>query len=129
MFELLSQPGEMKRWVGGLIEFNSIDPGPALGARAEQVVEVVGKRWHIESQITRYEPPWLLQSTLAPRAFDSTVPYALEDEPGGRTIVHGEIETEYHLGVNRLLGGLIRRQAQRKLEDDLDRLKTLAEAG
>ena len=116
----------MKRWVGGLIEFNSIDPGPASGARAVQVVEVAGTRWQIESEITRYEPPYVLQSTLRHRAFESVVTYALEEEPG-LTRLHGEIETAYRVGVNRLLGGLIGRQAQKKLESDLGRLKALAE--
>jgi Polyketide cyclase / dehydrase and lipid transport len=117
----------MKRWVGGLREFNSIDPGPALGARATQLVELGGRRWEIESEITRYDPPELLESTLRHRAFRSLVTYRLEEGDGG-TRVHGEIETEVKLGVNRLVGGIIRRQTQRKLEDDLGRLKRLAES-
>jgi Polyketide cyclase / dehydrase and lipid transport len=116
----------MKRWVGGLREFNSIDPGPAFGARATQVVELAGRRWEVESEITQFDPPHLLESTLRHRAFTSFVTYRL-DEGEGRTRVHGEIETDVKLGVNRLVGGLIRRQTQRKLEDDLGRLKQLAE--
>jgi hypothetical protein len=117
----------MKRWVGGLREFNSIDAGPALGARAVQKLDVAGKRWEITSEITRYEPPYALESTLRHRAFTSRVRYLL-DETDGSTRLRGEIETEYRLGVNRLLGPLVGRQAQHKLEDDLGRLKQLAES-
>lgn len=116
----------MKRWVGGLREFNSIDPGPAFGARAKQVVELGGKTWEVESEITQFDPPHLLESTLRHRAFTSFVTYRLEED-GGRTHVHGEVDTDVKLGVNRLIGGIVRRQTQRKLEDDLGRLKRLAE--
>jgi Polyketide cyclase / dehydrase and lipid transport len=128
VFELLSEPGEMKRWVGGLREFNSLDPGPAFGARAIQVVQLGGRTWEVESEITRYEPPYTLESTLRHRAFTSFLLYSLEEEDG-RTRLRGEIETDVRMGANRLLGGLIRRQTQRKLEDDLARLKRLAEDG
>jgi hypothetical protein len=117
----------MKRWVGGLIQFDSIDRGPALAARAVQIVEIAGRRWEIESEITHFEPPRALASTLRHRAFTSHVAYVLEEERG-RTVLHSEIVTDVRRGVNRLLGGLIRRQTQKKLEDDLGRLKRLAEA-
>jgi uncharacterized protein YndB with AHSA1/START domain len=127
VFELLSQPASMREWVGGLREFNALDPGPAPGARAVQVLDAAGRRWRIESQIVRYEPPHELESILRHRAFESRVAYRLAGA-GGRTHLTGTIETRYQLGVGRLLGGLIGRQAQRKLEDDLGRLKRLAEA-
>ncbi len=127
VFEYVAEPGLMKEWVGGLIEFRPLDPGPALGARGVQVVEVGRRNWELESEITRYQPPRILEARLTHRGFESTAAYELE-ERDGRTHVHATLDTSYKLGANRLLGGLVTRHAQKKLEADLERLKRAAES-
>jgi uncharacterized protein YndB with AHSA1/START domain len=127
VFEYVSQPELMKEWVGGLIEFRPLDPGPALGARGVQVVEVGRRNWELESEITRYQPPRILEARLTHRGFESTAAYELE-ERDGRTHVRATLDTTYRLGADRLLGGLMTRQAQRKLRADLERLKHAAES-
>jgi uncharacterized protein YndB with AHSA1/START domain len=127
VFEYVAEPERMREWVGGLVEFRPLSPGPALGSRAIQVVEMAGKKWELESEITRYEPPHLLEARLvAPKDFESVASYRLE-ETDGQTRVTTTMETEYRHRVARLLGGVATRQAQRKLEADLDRLKRVVE--
>ena len=127
VFPYLAEPELMQRWIGGLIEFRPIDAGPALGSRAIQLVEVAGKKWELESELTRYEPPRLLEARLvAPKDFESVAAYRLE-EADGRTRVTTTMETEYKHRVARFLGGVATRQAQRKLEADLARLKQVVE--
>jgi uncharacterized protein YndB with AHSA1/START domain len=126
VFEYVSRPDLMKEWVGGLVEFRPIDAGPALGARGVQVVEMSRRNWELESEITRYQPPRALEARLTHKGFESTAAYELE-EHDGRTHVRATLDTEYKLFGN-LLGGLVTRQAQKKLEADLDRLKRAAES-
>jgi uncharacterized protein YndB with AHSA1/START domain len=126
VFPYLAEPDLMREWVGGLLEFRPTDAGPALGSRAIQVVEIAGKKWEVESELTRYEPPRELEARLvASKAFESVATYRLE-EVDGRTRVTTTMESEYR--VARLVGGLIARKAQKKLETDLARLKQVVEA-
>jgi uncharacterized protein YndB with AHSA1/START domain len=128
VFAYVAEPEHMRKWIGGLIEFRPLDEGPQLGSRAIQVVELSGKKWELESEITRYEPPELLEARLvAPNGFESVASYELE-EADGRTRVTTRMTTEYKHRVARLLGGVVTRQAQRKLVSDLERLKQAVEA-
>jgi uncharacterized protein YndB with AHSA1/START domain len=126
VFPYLAEPELMRTWIGGLVEFRPIDDGPALGSRAIQVVELAGKKWDVESELTRYEPPRELEARLvASNAFESVARYRLEETAAG-TRVTTTMESEYR--VTRLLRGLIARKAQSKLESDLARLKQVVEA-
>ena len=41
----------MKRWIGGLVGFRSLDEGPHVGARSLQKVNQAGRTWEVESEI------------------------------------------------------------------------------
>jgi len=128
VFPYLSEPELMKRWIGGLREFRPLDEGPAVGSRAVQVVHVGGREWEVESEITRYEPPRELEARLvAPNAFESTATYSLEAN-GERTRVTTVMQSDYKGRAGRFLGGVVTRQAQKKLVTDLERLKQVVEA-
>jgi hypothetical protein len=116
----------MQEWVGGLVEFRPLSPGPALGSRAIQVVDMAGRHWELESEIVRYEPPRELEARLTHRGFDSVAAYRLEPA-GDRTRVTATMDTQYKQTFARLLAGVVTRQAQRKLEADLNRLKQVVE--
>ena len=127
VFPFLAEPELMKQWVGGLIDFRPLDQGPARGSRAIQLVEIAGKKWELESEITRYEPPRELQARLvAPKDFESVASYRLDDAGGG-TRVTTTMDTEYKSRLARMLGGVATKQAQKKLEADLTRLKQVVE--
>jgi uncharacterized protein YndB with AHSA1/START domain len=128
VFPYLAQPELMRTWIGGLVEFRPIDEGPALGSRAIQVVEVAGKKWELESELTRYEPPLALEARLvAAKDFELVATYRLE-EANGRTRVSATTETAFKHRTARLLGGVLTRKAQKKLEADLARLKLVVES-
>jgi uncharacterized protein YndB with AHSA1/START domain len=127
VFHWLTEPELMKRWVGGLLEFEPLDPGPALGSRSRQVMRVKGQSFGLESVITAFDPPTSLEVRIDHKGFDSTSRYRV-DEEADRTRVTATIETSYKLFANRLLGGLVTREAQKKLVADLDRLKQRVEA-
>lgn len=127
VFAWLTEPELMLRWVGGLRAFRPLDPEPGPGARAEQVVELGGRRMDVRSEITRFEPERAVEAQLHGKGFEVETAYALEAADGA-TRVRATVHTRLHGLGGRLLGGVVERGAQRKLESDLARLKELVEA-
>ena len=127
VFAWLTVPELMRQWVGGLREFRPIDPEPAPGARSEQVVELGGRRMHLRSELVRYEPSEVVEAQLTGKGFEVATRYRLEPSGTG-TELHAVVETHLHGLTGKLLGGVVEKQAQRKLERDLATLKQLAEA-
>ena len=126
VFRWLTEPELMQRWIGGLEEFEPLDPGPAEGSRSRQVLRIKGQRFELDSVITAFDPPAGLDVHVEHRGFDSTSTYRLE-EHGGHTHLAATIETRYKLFANRLVGRLVTREGQKKLVADLARLKELLE--
>lgn len=127
VFRWLTEPELMQRWIGGLLEFEPLEPGPALGSRSRQVMRIKGQSFELESVITSFDPPAALDVRVEHKGFDSTSAYGLEEHEG-HTHLTATIETTYKLFANRLLGGLVTREAQKKLVADLSRLKSLLES-
>ena len=127
VFAWLVEPELMLRWIGGLREFHPLDPEPGVGARSRQVVEVAGRRMDVESRITAFEPERLLAAELDGKGFHVDTRHELEDDGAGTTLVRAEAHTRLSGIAGRLLGGVVERGAQRKLEGDLARLKQLVE--
>jgi uncharacterized protein YndB with AHSA1/START domain len=126
VFDWLTEPELMQRWIGGLLEFEPLDPGPAVGSRSRQVMRIKGRTFKLDSVVTGLEPPTALDVAVRHKGFDSASSYRLEEHEG-HTHVSVTIETTYKLFANRLLGGLVTREAQKKLVADLGRLKQLLE--
>lgn len=126
VFAWLVEPELMLRWIGGLREFDPLDPEPGVGARSRQVVELAGRRMEVESRITAFEPERLVAAALDGKGFHVDTRHELEDDGGG-TLVRAAAHTRLSGLAGRLLGGVVERGAQRKLEGDLVRLKQLVE--
>lgn len=116
----------MREWVGGLLEFRPLGPGPELGSRAIQVVEISGRPWEIQSEIVRYDPPRELEARLTHKTFESVASYRVEPAGGGSTL-SAAMESRYKQLAARLVGAAVTRQVQKKLEADLTRLKRVVE--
>ena len=127
VFRWLTEPELMQRWIGGLLEFAPLDPGPAAGSRSRQTLRMKGQTFSLDSVITAFAPPDAFDVQVEHRGFESTSRYRLEEHES-HTHVVVTIETTYKLFANRLLGALVTREAQKKLVADLERLKGLAEA-
>lgn len=117
----------MHEWVGGLLEFRPLGPGPELGSRAIQIVEISGRPWEIESEIVRYEPPRALEARLTHKTFESVASYRVEPAGVGSTLT-ATMESRYKQLAARLLGAAVTLKMQKKLESDLARLKQVVES-
>lgn len=127
VFEYVAEPERMHQWVGGLVEFRPLGPGPELGSRAIQVVEVSGHPWEIESEIVGYEPPRRLEARLRHKTFESLASYHVEGAGEGSRLT-ATMESEYKQMAVRLMAGVVNRKTQQKLEADLARLKQVVES-
>lgn len=115
------------RWMGALKESKQVTDGqPAKGTRFEDVFEDHGQRFEVEAEIVELRAPEVIRLKLEGSAFESEVTQTLE-ERDGNTLLTTRIETEYHSALARLMSGVVTGHAQKQLEEDLERLKSLLE--
>jgi len=128
VFPYLTEPERLKRWVGGLTTFEPVEGGQSaqVGALSRQVMVIRGKEWKLDGELTALEPDHLVEALMEGKGIKAKTSYVLEPVDGG-TRLTATVESEYSLLVARLLGGLVSREAQKKLRADLARLETLVE--
>ena len=128
VFPYLTEPELLKQWVGGLTTFDAVDGENAhIGARSRQVMVIGGRKWELDGELTALEPDRLVQARMEGKGVTATTSYALEPVENG-TRLTATVESEFSLLVARLFGGLVSREAQRKLRADLARLEALVES-
>ena len=128
VFPYLTEPELLKRWVGGLTTFEAVDGEDAsVGARSRQVMVIRGREWKLDGELTALEPDRFVQARMDGKGLTVTTSYALEPIETG-TRLTATVESDFSLLVARLFGGLVSREAQRKLRADLARLEALVES-
>jgi uncharacterized protein YndB with AHSA1/START domain len=128
VFPYLTEPERLKRWVGGLTTFEAVDGESAqVGAQSRQVMVIRGREWVLDGELTALEPDRLVQARMEGRGFTATTSYSLEPVESG-TRLTATVESEFSLLVRRLFGGLVNREAQKRLRADLARLEALVES-
>jgi uncharacterized protein YndB with AHSA1/START domain len=138
VFRWISRDDLIKQWVGGLSE---ITPISSAGDSGE-----IGKRFHMtefdkeenaqsemEMTVTEYvasEKLGFQIRSLGGQAegFVENAEYRLSPAPGGTELIF-EIQTDYYGRLPRAFEPLITRAARKKVQRDLERLKSLVEAG
>ncbi len=128
VFPYLTEPELLKRWVGGLTTFEAVDGESAsVGAQSRQVMVIRGREWKLDGELTALEPDRFVQARMEGKGLLVTTSYALEPIESG-TRLTATVESDFSLLVARLFGGLVSREAQRKLHADLARLEALVES-
>jgi len=129
VFACLTEPDQLKQWIGGLEASEPLTAeGLCVGARSREVVVERGRRYELESEVTALEEPFALTVVLRHAGFTSTAAYRLTPHDG-ETVVELVQHTAYHHWWARVFAPMVTRAAQRKIEGDLRRLATVAEAG
>jgi carbon monoxide dehydrogenase subunit G len=127
VFPYLTEPERLTRWVGGLVSFESVDGESAhVGAQSRQVMVIRGREWKLDGELTALEPDRLVEARMEGKGFTARTSYVLEPVEKG-TRLTATVESEFSLLVARLLGGLVSREAQKRLRADLARLEALVE--
>lgn len=126
IFPLLTEPEQLKRWIGGLESSVPLtEGGLRLGARSRETVVEGGRRMAVDTEVVELDPPRLIAVTLDGAA-QGLVRYTLNEATGGTTLLY-ECELRFR-GLMALFAPLARGPAQAKVESDLARLKALAES-
>lgn len=133
VFDWITEPPRVKSWLGWLVEIQPQTPGvEGVGAREVWVMEDRNNNnqlMNIQVATTRYDRDRLLAVDVsAQEGFKGTVTYELTPVSDGRTRLSYRGDYQFEHWLAKLLSPIITRSAQQKLEEDLARLKQLAEA-
>ncbi len=129
IFPWLTDPGKQKEWIFGLAESKPLtEGGLRVGARSEEIMLLGEEQTVMESEVTALDPNKLMAVKVTSEGFDGDIRYALE-EAGASTTLRYIGDFRYKPFMLRLLEPLITPSAQRKLEGDLMKLKSVVEAG
>jgi carbon monoxide dehydrogenase subunit G len=129
----LTEGEKIKQWVSWLVEVHDLTPGvEGVGARTRWVLidpNLNDQRVEIFGECTAWEPPLVSTMRLeSPEMFTGTATHRLVDlgEAGARL----EYESEFRMShwAARLFEPLVTPQARKKAEDDMAKLKELAES-
>jgi uncharacterized protein YndB with AHSA1/START domain len=129
----IEEPGKLRQWISWVTEVRVPNGSPAAGGKLVVVMRDEnngGMPMEIQGTYARYQPPTELDLAMStPGAFDGMETYKLTDLGNGRT--HLEVIGQYHYDVwmEQLFEPLITPAAQKKMDGDVARLKSLAEAG
>lgn len=133
VFTWISEPARVQSWVGWMVEIRSLTPPPtAVGSKELWVMEDRdndNQRMEITAEITKLEPDHLLEAQISsPGAFSGVISYELQAMDAKRTYLTYRASYHYEHWLAKLFEPIISRSAQRKLEEDIARLKQKVEA-
>ncbi len=128
VFPWLAASDRRCEWMSALTESEPLTEGsPGIGSRFRDVFEDLGQRVELEAEIVELDPPHAMTVQLVSKVFDATSSQRLEELEGGRTRLIAVIDTEYKQRAARIAAPVVTRHAQKRLEQDLERLKELVE--
>jgi uncharacterized protein YndB with AHSA1/START domain len=127
----IEEPDKFKQWVGWVVDIQTINSVKGVGHRDIVIMNEPGsqERVRIESTWTEYAPPdRFAASAVFPGLFTGSQSYKLTDLGQGRSRLEITSRIHYTSPLIRLFEPLATPSSTRKIESDLARLKTLAEA-
>ena len=127
----LSEPRKVTRWVGWLtaVEADPSTPAEGVGHRETWVMgdPHAAKPMRIPAEFTAWDPPHAMSGRIVyPQAFDGEFTYTLDDL-GNRTRVT-QVSDWHYSGFGWLMEPLVTPEAQKKMMQDIGRMKALVEA-
>lgn len=135
IFELITQPDSLKKWVTGVSQIESIGkPGSAtLGVRFKTTINDKESQtvFDIQNEVTNIQQGRELQLSMQCDLFDATNNFQLsfknDDGLSSNTIVVAQTFQVRFKGLSRISAAFLDKQIRLKLESDLLKLKDLAE--
>lgn len=125
VFTWLFEADKVPRWTGHLERYEV--PGPlGPGANVRQVLTVSGQRLDLEMEITRYEPPHAAESRFSTNGIDAITSYRLSGTQD--TELTQTLDAKAGSFGARMLLPVVKPKLERKVTEDLERLRGLLEA-
>jgi uncharacterized protein YndB with AHSA1/START domain len=135
VWQWLEDPGKLKRWISWVVEVRTPNGSVATGVGAKRVLVMKdenngGMLMEVEGVYTTYQPPTEMDLAMStPGAFEGTETYRLTDLGNGRTHFEVAGQFRYTMWMAQLFEPLITPAAQKKMDGDVSRLKSLVEGG
>jgi carbon monoxide dehydrogenase subunit G len=123
VFPWLLEEERVPRWTGHLERYEQLGPLGA-GAKVRQVLDVSGRTIDVEMEITRYEPPSGAQTRFSTNGIDVVSDYRLEPAGAGTRLTQS-VEAKARSLSARMLVPVVQPRLERKLTEDLERLRTI----
>lgn len=128
VFPWLFEQDKVPQWTGGLEEYEVLGSGPiAAGTRVRQILNISGQRVDLEMEIARYEPPTAADSRFSMSGLDVEISYALAPSGEGSVLTQ-TLEARATSFKARMLVPMVQPRLERKLTEDLQRLKEVLSA-
>ena len=126
VFEFMADIENAPQWRSGVVEVKKLSDEPAVGARASEVLQFLGRRMETTYEITEYEPnvKFGFKTISGPVSMEGG--FTVESVGGGTKVsfkIQGETGGFFKL-AEPILGRMVRRQ----VETDHSNLKDLLEA-
>jgi uncharacterized protein YndB with AHSA1/START domain len=127
VFPWLLEPERVPRWTGHLDGYERIGGGPTgPGSRFRETLVLSGSTFTVELEVTRYEPPTGAESRFATNGVELHNTYALQSADDGTRLTQSLDAKATSFGA-RMLIPVVQPRLERKLTEDLERLKTVME--
>ena len=125
VFPWLFEQDRVPQWTGDLEAYEVIGDGRlGRGTRVRQVLTVSGQRVDLELELTRYEPPRHADSRFAISGVDVEITYSLSAAAGACELTQ-TLEGRASSFTARMLLPVVQPRLERKLTEDLERLRDL----
>ena len=123
VFPWLFEEDKVPRWTGNLEAYEVLGDGAlGRGSRVRQILTVSGQRLELELEITRYEPPHAAESRFGISGVEVELTYVLTANGAGSQLTH-TLEGKASSFKARMLLPVVQPRLERKLTEDLDRLR------
>ena len=124
VFPWLLEEDKVPRWTGHLERYERLDDGPlGQGSKVRQVLDVSGRTIDVTLEVTGYQPPSGAQTRFSTNGIDVVSSYALEAAGAGTRLTQS-IEAKPSGLSARVLVPVIQPRLEKKLTEDLERLRT-----
>lgn len=131
VFDLIDDDQKLKLWMDGLEETiypEGLDREQAVGATFKQRIREGGRVVEYDGEVTAYDRPHHLGVRIGNESFSVLVDYRLTAVDGGTRLDYAA-EMVYASWFTRLVGGLFGWFTRRILNNQMAKLKAVAESG
>ena len=126
VFPWLFEEDKVPQWTGSLDGY-AVDGTLGAGAKIRQTLEVSGHKVDVVMEITRYEPPHGAESRFSMSGLDVVTAYVLSADGGGTELTQ-TLDGSASGFKARMLVPVVQPRLEKKLTEDLERLKALLTA-
>jgi uncharacterized protein YndB with AHSA1/START domain len=129
VFPWLLETDKVPRWTGNLETYEQLTDGPlGQGSRVRQTVLVSGSRVTVEIEVVRYEPPRSAEARFETNGVQVVNLYDLEPAGAGTRLTQS-MDAKPASFAARVLIPVVQPRLERKLTEDLERLRALLDGG